>query len=344
MERTPEKLRVRFALCQPTLGGAAFGIRLRRRVIFREKLHQLARILAAKRAHLRALFVPPLVIPGCAFRRRPGIHNPSPWLWIPGSRFRAPRNDGKLRSLHSRPALAPAEVSQKRLALGELERLAGLGAAVLLALDGAGVAGQEAALLQDATQVRLEIGQRLRDAVTPRARLPRQAAAGDRADHVILAGTSGRDQRLLDHHAQHRAGEVDVDLAGIDRDLAGTGLDPDAGDRVLALSGGIGAPELVDLLLVFRRLRRRRLELRELIERLDAFGHVMRPSCSCDSSWRYRSSRGSGLHADAPRPDRPAGFRAARGRAARAGSCARWPFRPPAPGSGLRGSTWRCVP
>jgi len=31
-----------------------------------------------------------LVIPGCAARRRPGIHNPSPWLWIPGSRFARP--------------------------------------------------------------------------------------------------------------------------------------------------------------------------------------------------------------------------------------------------------------
>ena len=28
---------------------------------------------------------PGLVIPGCAVRRRPGIHNPRSWLWIPGS-------------------------------------------------------------------------------------------------------------------------------------------------------------------------------------------------------------------------------------------------------------------
>jgi len=26
-----------------------------------------------------------VVIPGCAARRRPGIHNPGLWLWIPGS-------------------------------------------------------------------------------------------------------------------------------------------------------------------------------------------------------------------------------------------------------------------
>jgi hypothetical protein len=36
-----------------------------------------------------------LVILGFAVRRRPGIHNPGPRLWIPGSRFRAPRNDGR---------------------------------------------------------------------------------------------------------------------------------------------------------------------------------------------------------------------------------------------------------
>ena len=61
------------------------------------------------------------------------------------------------------------QILAKRLALRELERLARLGAAVLLALDHAGVAGEEAALLEDAPQLRLEIGQRLGDAVTDRA-------------------------------------------------------------------------------------------------------------------------------------------------------------------------------
>src|SRR6185295_4792358 len=150
------------------------------------------------------------------------------------------------------------------------ERTAGLGLAVLLALDDAGIAGQEAALLQDAAQVRLEIGQGLGDAVAYRARLPRQTTAGDGADHIILAGAGGCDQWLLDHHAQHRTGKVDLDLAGVDRDLAGAGLDPDAGDRVLALAGGVGAALLVDLLDILRRFGSRRLQLRELVERLHA--------------------------------------------------------------------------
>src|SRR5437660_959300 len=132
------------------------------------------------------------------------------------------------------------QILAKRLTLGELERLARFRPAVLLALDGAGVARQEAALLQYAAQVGLEIRQRLRQAVPNRASLPRQTATGDGADHVILAGAGSSDQRLLDHHPQHRAGKVDFDLAGVDQDLAGAGLDPDPGNRVLALAGGIG--------------------------------------------------------------------------------------------------------
>src|SRR5258706_10455683 len=156
---------------------------------------------------------------------------------------------------HSRQVLA------RQLALRELERLARLGAAVLLALHRARVAGEKAALFQDATQIRLEIGQRLGDAVTHGARLARQTAAGDGADHVVLAGTGRRHQPLLDHRPQHRTRGVDFDFAGVDGDLAGAGLDPDPGNRVLALSGGVGTALLVDLLDVFRRFRGCRLQL-----------------------------------------------------------------------------------
>src|SRR4051812_30540424 len=123
------------------------------------------------------------------------------------------------------------------LALRELERLARFRTPVLLALHDTGVAGQEAALLQYAAQIRLEVGQSLRNAVTHGTRLARQTAAGDRADDVVLAGAGRGDQRLLDQHPQHRAGEIDFDFTGVDDDLAGAGLDPDAGNRVLALAG-----------------------------------------------------------------------------------------------------------
>src|SRR3546814_13699463 len=58
-----------------------------------------------------------------------------------------------------------------RSALGELEAPARLGAAVLLALHHAGIAGQEAAALQHRAQARLVERQRLGVAVAHRARL-----------------------------------------------------------------------------------------------------------------------------------------------------------------------------
>src|SRR4029434_5442425 len=54
------------------------------------------------------------------------------------------------------------QILAKQLALRELERLARFRPAVLLALHGAGVAGQEATLLQHAAQIRLEVRQCLR--------------------------------------------------------------------------------------------------------------------------------------------------------------------------------------
>src|SRR3546814_5870914 len=63
---------------------------------------------------------------------------------------------------------------KKLLALRELEAAAGLRLAVLLALDRAAVAGQEAGRLDDAAQRGLEAGQCLGDAVQNGARLARQ--------------------------------------------------------------------------------------------------------------------------------------------------------------------------
>ena len=84
-------------------------------------------------------------------------------------------------------------------------------------------------------------------------------------------------------HAGHEVGakmrrglivvEGDRDLAGIDGDLAGARLDPDTGDRVLALAGGVSAALLVGLLDIFRSSIRYRLERAELIERLNGIGH-----------------------------------------------------------------------
>ncbi len=56
-----------------------------------------------------------------------------------------------------------------------------------------------------------------------------------------------------------RAREVDRLVTAVDRDLAGAGLHPDAGDGVLAAAGGVGAALRVDFLFADRggRLGRR---------------------------------------------------------------------------------------
>src|SRR5260221_282139 len=83
----------------------------------------------------------------------------------------------------------PSSTKARALALGDLEAATGAGAAVLLALDAAAVAGQEATLLDGAAQGRLELDERLRDAMAHRAGLARQTAARHRGDHVELLAT-----------------------------------------------------------------------------------------------------------------------------------------------------------
>src|SRR5690348_18467130 len=106
-------------------------------------------------------------------------------------------------------------------ALRELEAAAGLRLAVLLALDDARVAGQEAALLQRRAEARLVEGQRTADAVAHRAGLTGEPAAGHRAHHVVLAEAVGDDEGLVHHHAQNRAREIHRAVAAVDGDLAG---------------------------------------------------------------------------------------------------------------------------
>ena len=99
--------------------------------------------------------------------------------------------------------------------------------------------------LERTAKPRLIALQGYRDAVLDGPRLPRQAATGDGGHHVELAFHTGDGERLAQDHLQHRTGEVFGDGLAIDHNLALSGHDPDAGDRVLALAGGIGAAQLV---------------------------------------------------------------------------------------------------
>src|SRR5690242_7848828 len=161
----------------------------------------------------------------------------------------------------SAPPFEGGDARQHRgLALRELEAAAGLGAAVLLALDGARVAGQEPGLLDDRAQARLVAGQRLGDAVLHCAGLAREPAADDRRNDVILTLALGNAERLVDDQAKRGPGKIDLLLAAVNDDLARPRLQPNARDGVLAAAGRVRAAELVELLLAQRRgfLDRRR--------------------------------------------------------------------------------------
>src|SRR6185369_17343903 len=108
----------------------------------------------------------------------------------------------------------------KRLALRELEAAASFGPAVLLTLDHAAVAGQEAFALDRGAERRLVARQCLGDAVLDRTGLAAEAAALDGRNHVILANPFGDVERLVDHQAQRRASEIDRLIAAVDLDLA----------------------------------------------------------------------------------------------------------------------------
>ena len=76
---------------------------------------------------------------------------------------------------------------------------------------------------------------------------PERPPPRDRAHDVVLAEPVDDVERLADDHLQGRAGEVVAHDLAVDRELAGAGLEPDAGDGVLAAAGGVGAALRVEL-------------------------------------------------------------------------------------------------
>jgi len=67
--------------------------------------------------------------------------------------------------------------------------------------------------------------------VAHRAGLPRQAAAGHRAHHVVLMARRSR-RSWVDQHAQHRPGEIDAPRGHLTTDAAGRPAQRRASDRV----------------------------------------------------------------------------------------------------------------
>ena len=131
-------------------------------------------------------------------------------------------------------------------ALRELEAATSLAAAILFALDDAGIAGQETVVLQGRAQGGLEQRQRLGNTVAHRTSLTGEAAALDRADDIVLVHAFGNLEGLGQDQAPGRTREVFFHALAVDDHAAGAGLDPDTGHGVLAFAGGIGAAILVD--------------------------------------------------------------------------------------------------
>src|SRR5580765_4060225 len=127
--------------------------------------------------------------------------------------------------------------ARRASALGVLRTLPRLVAAVLLPLDLAWIARDEAGFLERAAQLRVGLEQRPRDAVSDRDRLGRDAATlHARVDPEAVE--CRRDlERLMHDHARRLAAEVRVERALVDDDLALAGLETDARDRRLPLAG-----------------------------------------------------------------------------------------------------------
>src|SRR5688572_4349991 len=129
--------------------------------------------------------------------------------------------------------------SSRLLSFGELEALAGSLLPVFLTFLDSGVPREESRLFQLTPELRVVIQQRARDAVSHGARLPRHAASADvHPDGEPLAGL--RDGQGGSHDgAQNGAGEVRVDVALVDLDLALPRTQQHARDGVLPLAGAV---------------------------------------------------------------------------------------------------------
>src|SRR5512144_1912225 len=124
-------------------------------------------------------------------------------------------------------------------ALAVLRRLAGLLEAGLLALDHAGVAGEEPGLLQRRA-VRLDVDgvERTRHAEPQGTGLAGDAAPVDAGDHVEAAREVRGHERLVDELLVQLVREVALQGAAVDGPLAGAGDQAHTSHGLLAPAGG----------------------------------------------------------------------------------------------------------
>src|SRR5688572_3368167 len=155
--------------------------------------------------------------PSFAIPRAPSVPN----VMGPLCKETSSARDGPLPDRPEGRRKGPASCKRfAALALGELRALAGLLEAVLLALDGAGVPGEEPRGLQLAARLLRLLGERPRDAVAQGVRLAGGATALEPGDHVVAASQPEQLQRRAHGGPVSRAGEVLVERTAVNRDIA----------------------------------------------------------------------------------------------------------------------------
>src|SRR3954462_1619251 len=133
------------------------------------------------------------------------------------------------------------------LTLRELRGFASLVKAGLLALDDAGVAREEAFLLQDAAKLRIGLDECAGDAVARRLGLAGRAAAVHPDAQVVRPLEPGCLERREHLHAIREAREVVVERPAVEPRRAVAGAQDHARDRGLALAGAAVLRELAHL-------------------------------------------------------------------------------------------------
>ena len=159
------------------------------------------------------------------------------------SRFATPRTPSVPNfSMHEEDAQTHCERGRDQR-LRVLRSLAGLLEAVLLGLLLTGVAREEAGLLEGGAQLGVELDERPGDAEAQGTGLAGGATAEDRGVDVVGLGELGGAQRLGEDHLVGLRREVVGERALVDGDgavaLGLVGADADAGDGLLAATGGL---------------------------------------------------------------------------------------------------------
>src|SRR5712671_5051223 len=125
------------------------------------------------------------------------------------------------------------------LALGVLRAAPGFAPPDLLALDFAGIAGDEARLTQGLAQCRIVLHQRPGNAVANRTGLAGDSATADLHLDVEFPGELHQFERLAHDHAAALASEELIDGPVVDGDAPGARLQVHAGRRSLAPAGAV---------------------------------------------------------------------------------------------------------